>query len=171
MTIVQDTREKTNKKEHILSWFKLKKINVVRSKMFVGDYTYLHNQTICVDSKFSLLEVAQNVTKDHERFKNECIRARDNGIQLVILIECEEVDKLENLHKYKMPTYKSTGFKKVNGKSVMTHYKGQPMSRMNPETLQKALMTMQDKYGIKVMFAKRLKFGEMIIRILNREFE
>ncbi len=165
-----DSREQEGKQEHIINYFNMNNIKYIRSKCLVGDYHYTHDTSVAVERKNSPVEIFGNLTKDHTRFRDECIRAKECGIKLVILIECEEVDCLENLHKYQMPTWKSTTFKTdKNGKKVMNHYKGQPVSRANPETMQKVLMTMREKYGIRVLFAKRLEFGKKIIQILDRE--
>ncbi|MEG2274176.1 MAG: hypothetical protein RSC44_02485, partial [Clostridia bacterium] len=83
MIIQCDTRQQDSK--HILKeqYFASVGIKCVRSKLFVGDYTRLDNQTICVDSKQDLVEVAGNICgKQHERFRAECIKAKENGIQL-----------------------------------------------------------------------------------------
>ena len=43
---------------------------------------------ISVDTKMDLLELSKDImSNDHRRFRQECIRAKDMGIQLVILVE------------------------------------------------------------------------------------
>ena len=57
ITIVQDTRQKKGKDEHVLEYFKEQGINVVRSKLYVGDYALLHDMTISIDRKMDMLEI------------------------------------------------------------------------------------------------------------------
>ena len=65
---------------------------VIRSKLFVGDYAKLKDQSICIDTKKDILEVAGNICgKQHDRFRAECVRAMCSEIKLIILIE-EETD-------------------------------------------------------------------------------
>lgn len=137
LIIQQDTREKDGKKNHILSYFEKQGIKVVRNKMFVGDYTLLNNQSVCVDTKKDVLELFFDLTKDHIRFRNECIRAKENDIQLVVLIE--EVLPDGKLVNWKSPVWKST---------TMSHKKGEPVSKANPVAMRKAMITMQEKYGL-----------------------
>lgn len=157
MIIVQDSREQTNKHNHVLKYFAENGIKVVRSKLFVGDYTRLDNQTTCIDTKKNVVELFMDLTKDHVRFRNECIRAQEYGIKLVILIE----EKLPNndLAKWKSPVYKSNG----NG-----HKRGEPITRANPVVMLKALKTMQAKYGVSFIFCDKADTGKVILKLLNR---
>ena len=61
MIIIQDTREKINKKDHILEYFEKNGINVVRSKLYVGDYTLLNSMKVCIDVKQDIMEIQQNL--------------------------------------------------------------------------------------------------------------
>ena len=87
MVIVEDTRQKPEKNKHINQQLEKMGYKVIRNKLLVGDYSWPTNQQICVDTKFGLQEVASNLTQDHERFKNECVLAKECGIQLVVLIQ------------------------------------------------------------------------------------
>lgn len=88
MIIVEDTRNQVSKHKELNDTLTAKGFTIVRSKLFVGDYTRLDNQTVCIDTKKDINEIAGNICgKQHERFKAECIRARDNFIKLIVLIE------------------------------------------------------------------------------------
>lgn len=156
MIIVQDSREQSGKHNHILKYFEENGIQVVRSKLFVGDYTLLHNQSVCIDTKKDVLELFSNLTKDHIRFRNECIRAKENGIQLIVLIE----EKLPpgGLAEWKSPVWKYTSDK---------HKKGELKTHANPATMRKAMLTMQDKYGVVFCFCDKSESGKKIVDILK----
>lgn len=165
ITIVQDTRQQVNKDDHVLDYFKRKNINIVRSKMFVGDYTLLHKQDICVDRKKDLMEVAGNIcnSSEHQRFKTELINAQTNNIKLYILIEDEYVYNIEGVKYYKVPRYKGNQYK--DGKLI--HKRGEKRTQVNFETLGKAMKTMEEKYGCKFCFAKREDFGKKVLQLLG----
>ena len=156
MIIQQDSREQEGKHKHILKYFADNGIKVVRNKLFVGDYTRLDNQTICVDTKKDVLELFSNLTKDHTRFRNECIRAKENGIHLIILIE-EELPN-HNLAEWKSPIWKSTTSK---------HKKGQKVTQANPAVMRKIMLTMQEKYGVEFRFCNKKDTAKIIIDILS----
>ncbi len=163
-TIIQvDSREQNN--NHVLQQFKDLGVKFFTSKLYVGDYTLLHNQSVCVDRKKDLLELAGNIanSKEHERFRNELIRAKDNGIKLYILIEDEYIYNIEGVKFFQIPRYKSNQYK--NG--VIVHKRGEKRSQVNLEALGKAMSTMQEKYGCTFVFSKRENFAKTILNILG----
>lgn len=166
LTILQDTREQENKQDHVLQYFEENGIKVIRSKLFVGDYSLIDNMRISVDRKKDVLEIANCIcSKEHIRFRNELIRAYENGIKLFILIEDENIKSLEELKYYKVPTFKSTQYK--NGQ--VTHRKGEKRSSVNLEALSKAMITMEQKYGCKFVFSTHKNFGATIVKILTNK--
>lgn len=164
ITIVQDTRQQVGKDQHVLDYFKQQGINVVRSKLYVGDYALLHDMSVSIDRKMNMLEIANCIcnSKEHERFRRELINAQENNIKLYILIEDEYIYNLDGVKYYRCPTYKSSGSK--NG---IFHKKGDKMSQVNFEALGKAMKTMEEKYGCKFCFAKREEFGKKILEIFT----
>lgn len=166
ITIVQDTRQQVGKDEHVLKYFKEQGINVVRSKLYVGDYALLHNMKVIVDRKKDMLEIGGNICdkEEHQRFKQELINAQENGIKLIILIEDENIYNTFGVRFYKSPVYKSNGYK--NG---VFHRRGEPMSKINFAALSKAMETMEEKYGCKFMFAKKENYGKKVLEILMKE--
>ena len=87
MTLLEDTRQQENKHDFKLQYFEEQNIKVDRCGLYVGDYTIANNQSVCVDTKKDLIEICNNVCKDHERFRKEMIRAMDAEIKLYILCE------------------------------------------------------------------------------------
>ena len=100
ITIQQDTREQKNKHNNILKYFEKNNIKVVRSKMYVGDYTRLDKQDVVIDVKKDLQEVYSNIIQSNLRFKNECVRAKDAGIKLIILVADENIQDIEQVHTW-----------------------------------------------------------------------
>ncbi|MEG2116336.1 MAG: ERCC4 domain-containing protein [Clostridia bacterium] len=154
MIIQCDTRQQDSKHKLKEQYFASVGIKCVRSKLFVGDYTRLDNQTICVDSKQDLVEVAGNICgKQHERFRAECLKAKENGIQLIILIE--EPQSLETLADWKPPIFK---YGKMKG-----HY----VTQVRGTTLAKAMATMTANYGVQFMFTTKQDCGRKIVELLG----
>lgn len=166
--IQQDSREKIGKHDSVEDFFKNNNIQVLRSKLPFGDYALIHDYTVVVDFKANFLEIENNLTKQHTRFRNEIINANTFEIGVVILIEEEiQYNNLDDvIARYKIPKWKSTTFEMVNGKKQLRHRKGQPMGNFNVETIVKAMKTMQQKYAVLFWFTTKEKCGEAIIDIL-----
>ena len=162
-----DTREQAGKNQNILDYFSINGIKVIRSKLFVGDYTLLHDQSVAIDKKKDMMEVANCICgNNHIRFRNEIIRAKENNIKLYILIEDEFIFNLDGVKYYQVPRYKSNG--KKNG---VFHRKGEKMTQVNFEALGKAMKTMEERYGCTFSFAKHDEFGKKVIEILTSKKE
>ena len=85
--LLEDTRQQAKKHEAKHRWFVENGVEVVRSKLVVGDYTLPTDQSVCIDTKSGLLEVCGNVTQQHRRFVEELELAKQLGIRLIILVE------------------------------------------------------------------------------------
>ena len=146
MIIIEDTRNQIGKHKLLNAELERLGIKVIRSKLYVGDYSRLDNQTVCVDTKKDWLEIANNLTKQHERFRNECLRARNGGIRLIILVE-EEIPASE----WKSPVRR-------NGKVI---------SQVKGEVLQKIVNTMQEKYGVEFIYCDKTQTAQKLLEILG----
>lgn len=147
--IVQDTREQSSKHDFVLDYFNKNNYKVVRSKLFVGDYAWLDDMSICVDTKKDLQEVVGNVTKQHQRFVDELKRASENGIKLYILV-CEDgINELADVNRWYNKRLR------YNPKAT----KG--------TTLFKILYKIEKEYGTKFIFTTKEQCGADIIRILD----
>ena len=161
MVIQIDSREKPKAIRSIIEEFDRQGIVHPVSKLWIGDYMNYDNPRVVVDRKQSLLEVVSNVTKDHERFRNEMLRAQQNGIKIVFLVEHGEgIESLEDVLFWENPRlYK---VKKVNGK--WTEYKTKATTG---ETLYNILRTMTKKYGVEFRFCRNEDTGRKIVEILT----
>lgn len=147
--ILSDTRQKPEKNAHIDQQLEELGFTVQRCKLYCGDYTFPTNQSVCVDTKQDLQEVVGNVTKQHARFKRECERAKEAGIQLVILIQDPKIIELSGVFGWY---------------NVRTRWsKGATSGR----TLAKIMYSMREKYGVQWEFATKDKIGERIVELLG----
>ena len=85
--ILVDTREKPRAIASILDYFSRNGYEYERSKLLFGDYCDYSNPNLVIDRKQSIQELAQNCTRDHERFRRELERVKKTGSHLVILVE------------------------------------------------------------------------------------
>ena len=149
LIIVEDTRNKPDKNAHIKRQLEGMGYKVVRNKLLVGDYSWPTDQHICVDTKFGLQEVASNLTQDHERFKRECILAKDCGIQLVVLVQEPGIKILSDVCGW------YNWRRKKNPKAV------------SGKQLYKIMETMTERYGVSWVFCTRNTVGKRIVELLG----
>ena len=88
MIILVDSRQQEGKHDIKERWFASHGVETRRTKLYVGDYTLPTNQSVCIDTKKDIQELVSDICgKQHERFRNECLRAQEAGIKLIILTE------------------------------------------------------------------------------------
>ena len=194
MLIIEDKGQKEGL--HILKnrYFKSHDIEVLRAPLPVGDYIiatdkvkdvihrksarkmelkkmdFLGTYDVSVDTKKDMQEIVGNICgKAHPRFRDECILAQNNGIKLYVLVEntcgvksVQEVFKWQNprLHRY--------------NRIAFMHSQGSwlsmPLPKAKPtsgETLAKAMLTMQLKYGVEFVFCRPEDAGAKVIELLG----
>ena len=85
MELLVDTRQQDGK--HRLKHHELEQIGyqLTTCKLDFGDYM-LPAGRVSVDTKANIAEIHGNLTKGHERFRNECQRALDANSVLVVLV-------------------------------------------------------------------------------------
>lgn len=114
------------------------------SKVYSGDYIDFKAPKVAIDLKKDLLELANNLTSDHERFKREIARVRvEMQCDFVVLIR-EPFSSLEQVQEW------SSSKTKVKG-----------------TTLYKTMKTMSERYGVIWRFCTRENAGEKILKILR----
>lgn len=160
-TIVIDTREKSGKKDHIISKFDKYDVKHVRSKLYVGDYALLNNQSVVVDVKQGLHEVYSNLIQDHERFRTECIRAQEAGIRLIVLVEEPRVRTLDDVQTWVNP--RDIIYRKQAEKGQATQ-KAAPVSS---KRLMNIMRTMSELYQCEWSFTPKERCGETILMLLG----
>lgn len=160
MVLIEDTRNQIGQHRNVEAYCKRMGIEIRRECLNVGDYMFPDGK-ISVDTKKDILELCHNImSNDHRRFKAECIRAMEAGIQLIVLIE--EVPPFGRLDMWEVPRFQSYG---------RFHRKGDPMTLVDPSALRKACITMQEKYGVKFRFCSRQQSPARIIKYLKGELQ
>lgn len=193
MQLVEDKAQKIDQHEMKNRWWKSRGIDVVRYPLPVGDYIladekvrelikrkqkrnveikkmdFVGTYKVCVDTKKDIQELIGDICgKQHERFRDECMFAQNNGIKLYILVEnvglvinerkgiySPFIDKIDNLHKFVNPRL----FIWRGGKQLYpTATKG--------ITLKKACLTMMQKYGVEFIFCKPNQAAEKVVELL-----
>ena len=155
MVIQVDTREHKKEWERIQKQFDNLGVQYFRSKLYCGDYQSLDNAKLCIDRKKDLQELCGNVCQQHERFKAELIRAREAGIQLIIL--CEHGPDIKSVSDKVI-------WRTINGKKVKTVISDKAVDGCQ---LYKSLCTIRDRYGVRFEFCTKEDTGQRIMELLS----
>ena len=168
MTIYEDTRQKIGEHRNIAEYCRQQGIIVRRTKLEIGDY--VSPSPVAVDTKQGMGEVYSNLVQDHDRFRNECIRAQEDGTVLVILIENDEglrclddVERWDNprVHDY-YAKYAWALAARKNGKTVKL-----PAPPISNKRIVKMMETMTERYGVQWMFCSYEETGAKVVEILS----
>ena len=155
MVLLEDTRNQPGKHKNIAAYCKQNGIEIIRTKLLVGDYMLAGDGgikgDIACDTKMGVPEIASNVFQEHERFRAECETAQKCGIKLIVLVE--EVLPQGRLDFWRSPMGRD----------------GLPKYKFDPEKLRKAMITMQQKYGVAFRFCDGRKTGEVLMEYLKGE--
>lgn len=150
MTIQIDTREHKFELARIQPQIEAMGVKTIKSKLYVGDYQSLDNPRLVVDRKKDLLELCGNVCQQHERFRAELIRAKDAGIQIIILCEHGNgISCVEDVFFWDNPRIKES-----------------PRATTG-EQLFKSLCTIRDRYGVRLEFCEKQQTGARIVELLK----
>lgn len=162
MIIQIDSREKARAIKKIVEAFDQCGINHPVSKLMVGDYMNYDNPRLIIDRKQNLSELCNNVCQDHDRFRKELLRAQENGIRIVFLVEhgkgikhLEDVIWWENPRRWKRRKNPITGSREEVETKAMTG-----------ETLYKILCTQEKNMDASFFFCEKEDTGKEIA-VLN----
>ena len=166
-TIVCDSREQ--KWDHVRLYLERNHLKWLRSKLPVGDYGRMDNLSTVIDRKASLAEVEGNLIQQHERFRAECIRAQENGIKLIVLVEAgRAIRRLEDVDTWQNP--RLARWQEIDD----AHARGRRLNEKIPSRppldgpgLRRIMETMQEKYGIEWRFCSTTSVGREICRLLG----
>lgn len=160
--VVMDTRERSGKKDHILSVFERNSIPVIRHGLYVGDWTLLNDMSVCIDTKTGgMQEVYGNLIQDHARFRNECKRAADAEIRLVVLVEEPGMKLLEDVKDWVNPRTVQWNRKQAAGEQTTT------VPPVSSQRLYNIMRTMADSYGVIWEFCNKSETGQRIMELLG----
>ena len=150
-TIIVDTRQKPEKTSYISEQLESLGYRTARSKLFVGDYQFADAGNMVVDTKQDMTEIENNLVQSHERFRNECIRAQEAGISLVILVQDQYIKSVADVFSWYNPR------KRFSPKAVS----GRQLGKM--------MISMEQKYGVRFEFCTKTEVGQRIIELLGGE--
>ena len=124
-----------------------------------------------VDRKNSIDEVCGNICSgQHERFREEAIRAQKAGADFYVLIENDEgIRDLEGVKKWSNPRLHR--WNKIRYMHRLGKWQSIPLPRKHPTnnlTLYKAMWSMREKYGIQWVFTSPREAAETIVMLLER---
>jgi ERCC4-type nuclease len=142
LTVVIDTREQVN--AHITKYLESKKIPYITRKLNTGDYSaMIGNSTleysVVIEKKNGLDEIAGNFTVDRQRFEDEFMRAKAEGLKVFLLIENATWSDIF-LHNYR--------------------------SKLKPQSLMASMLSWQVRFNITIIFCKPSETGQLIYGIL-----
>lgn len=151
MQIIEDTRNKTGKHNTKHLYWSDNGDFIHRCKLPVGDYA--RPPKISIDTKENMSEIAGNIGgKEHARFREECKLARDLGTHLIFLIENEDgIQSIEDVAGWKNP-------RRVYSPRCI-----------NGPRLQRAMLTMQERYGCEFLFCRPDQAAEIINKLLEQK--
>lgn len=196
MIIYEDMGQKEGEHKVKNRYFKEHGIDVKRVPLPVGDYIiatdksidvverknkrrtdvkkmdFLGTYDVTVDTKKDMQEIVGNICgKAHARFRDECILAQNNGIKLYILIEnTDGIKEVRDVFKWQNP--RTHRYNKINYMHNLGKWSSILLPKAKPtsgQTLAKAMLTMEKKYGVEFKFCKPKEAGEEIINLLNKE--
>lgn len=198
MILLEDVNNKVSKHCAKNRYFEEQGIKVERVGLPIGDYILVNDKVkdvldrkakrgipvkkmdllgsydICVDTKYGIEELITNICgKQHERFRDECILAQNNGVKLIILVENDGgkvgksnatnpvIRSVEELHSWINPRLfiMKRGTDGKWTQKYPTATKGQ--------RLMKACMSMTSKYGVEFQFCTSKESGKRVIKILT----
>ena len=150
MKLYEDSNQKQGHHTLKNKYWQSKGIYVDRShRLIVGDYMLSLDANISIDTKSDLSELATNMFCDKARFEKECIRAKNNGIKLIFLIE-EKFDK-QKLLKWQAP-------KQIDGKRFLNVYGWQIYNEMKRYS---------KLFNVAFRFCHKLSSGKKILQLLG----
>lgn len=145
LTIIEDTRQQKGKYKEAHQCFEDRGINILRSKLPIGDYALLTDLSKVIDTKKGFEECVGNfASKDHDRVKREIAKAKENNIELIFLVIDKKATCIEDAKSW----YNVHG--KVKG-----------------ETLCKILNSVQIRHGVRFDFCTPEQSGEKILELLG----
>lgn len=169
MNIQIDSREHKAEVTRIKKQLDRLGVDHFTSKLYVGDYMSLDNPRLCIDRKKDLMELCNNVTQQHKRFREELVRAKDHGIRLIILVEHgPEIQKLEDVYFWENPRAVPSRWVMRDGRPVKV---ADNPNAPSGQTLYKSLCTIRDRYGVDFYFCEKGETGKRIVELLGGEID
>lgn len=144
--IICDTREQKN--DHILRYFDLNGIEYRIQKLDTGDYMLEGSPGLTIDRKRNLAELCGNLfSNDRGRFWREVRRAKETGIQMIVLVE--HGGKVKSLADVKA-------------------WKGK-YTRVTGTALYNEICRVSIAYGVEFKFCSKKETAKQMISLLSKD--
>lgn len=170
-----DTRQQAGKHVHVDKWFESHGIEYVYEKLDFGDYARADGfGNISCDTKKDVQEVAQNLGHDHARFVRECVRAKEAGYRLYVLVEQHpEYNDRELLKRWVSGVCGRCSHRK-SGRCMGPETQGgrrcpNGTKPMQGQTVAAIMRTLESKYGVRFMFCDKRDTARIICELLGVE--
>lgn len=176
MIVYIDTRQQRGKHDVKHAWFAAHGVDTERKTLDFGDYM-VDGSNISIDTKRDIDEIAKNINgRGHDRFKRECIRARDAGYRLVILVENRDnVHSVSDLAGWTNGHCAACAERKRdrcdphdNSGKCSKHGTRKPIQG---ERLARAMSTMSERYGVRFEFCEPKESARIICELLGVMYE
>ena len=155
-SLQEDTRNKKGLHDAKNGYWSDNGVDVVRSKLVVGDYALAPK--ISIDTKQSLQELATDLYQQHDRVRKECELAQRIGTLLVVLVETDHpVRCLDDLERWVEPDDELA--RRSKGGRAAKRLTGYPMARI--------CRTMTEKYGVGWAFCAPEDAGREVLEIIG----
>lgn len=168
-TLMIDTRQQAGKHDLKENYFKRMGITTLRNKLPVGDYTWMQDMSVVVDTKKDIQEVVGNLIQDHDRFRAEADLAKASGIKFYVLVENKDgVKCLEDIKKWENPRYHR--WNKIRFMHSIGKWSSIPLPKRPPTdnmTLLKIMWQMQEKHNVNWAFCHPMEAGAKVIELLG----
>lgn len=158
-----DTRQQRGKHNFKNQYFKRYGIPIIAVALKFGDYQR-KGSNIAIDTKKDVQELAQNLGKDHKRFKREIIKANEAGYVLVVLIEERpEYNDRRRLSSWTNYVCKRCG---LCDDDKCRRFRYHPIKG---ETIAKIITTLENKHFVRFEFTNKRETPKRILELLGME--
>lgn len=174
MVIYEDTRQQKGKHDIKHEWWASHGVSIVVRKLDFGDYM-ADGSDVSVDTKRSIDEIAKNISSEHKRFKNECLRAIAAECKLVVLVEnrdgvrdYNDLRNWMNTHCRMCNVRARVHCNPFAGGICKKHEKAKPIQGPRIAT---SMQTMNTRYGVSFEFCKPSESAQIICDLLGVTYE
>lgn len=167
--LLEDTRNPATKHTNVHRWAQENGVTIIRTKLLVGDYTLPTDQSRCVDTKYGMAEVYNNLVQEHERFRRELELAMQAGVKLIVLVEEGDIPDLAAVVHWKNP--RRERWFRVNAAHKAGKLKNVKQAKTPPlssDRLFQMMQTMAERYGCEWRFCGKDRTGAVIWELLNQ---
>lgn len=194
MTIIEDKAQQANKHNNKHQYWEKSGVDYIQLPLPVADYILMNDKvqdvinrkahrgievkkmdllgtyTVAVDTKKDLQEIISNICgAQHDRFRDECLLAQNNGIKMYVLIEDDGgyCDKKQTIYNKPVTCIEDLCSWKNPRLFIWQKGKQKYPSATKGQTLAKAMLSMESKYGVEFQFCTKEETGKRIIELLG----